>query len=169
MKICSSLLQIKIKIDDYEFQHGDRFGQLFLKCRKSLQQFQPLLLGFWGWSLQVKNIYLFELCFLGCVCRDDPKGECSWTSEIMQKETELEEVSHKYIFFTMYQFFTQPLGILCPITFNQNICKYVKIHKHMCKTSIIWLNMCKNNSYLPEFSQCTIFLFWAWQLFFVDS
>ena len=30
--------------------------------------------------------------FLECVCRDDPKGECSWTSGIMQKETELEEV-----------------------------------------------------------------------------
>ena len=105
----------------------------FSSAGSPCNNFNHCCLDFEDDPYRFKNIYLFELCFLGCVCRDDPKGECSWTSEIMQKETELEEVSHKYIFFTMYQFFTQPLGILCPITFNQNICKYVKIHKNVCK------------------------------------
>ena len=33
----------------------------------------------------------------------------------------------------MYRFFTQTTRISCPITFCQNICKYVKIYKNVCK------------------------------------
>ena len=39
----------------------------------------------------------------------------------------------------------------CPITFCQNIFKYVKVYK-------IYVKMCKNTSFLPEFSWFTSFL-----------
>ena len=49
------------------------------------------------------------------------------------------KLAYRYIFFTVYQFFTQLIGILCPITFN--ICKYDKIHEIVCKNK---QNLVKN-------------------------
>ena len=49
------------------------------------------------------------------------------------------KLAYRYIFITVYQFFTQLIGMLCPITFN--ICKYDKIHEIVCKNK---QNLVKN-------------------------
>ena len=64
----------------------------FSSAGSHCNSFNHCCLDFEDDPYRIHKIYLFELSFLGCVCRDDPEGECSWTIGIMQKETELEEV-----------------------------------------------------------------------------
>ena len=88
-----------------------------------------------------KNIMRFEIGYIFLEIGLSPKG-----------------LTLRYIFVTVYQFFTRSLRILRPRIYCNIICKYVKICKKVCKNEEIWLKICKSTSFLPEMSLCTSFL-----------